>query len=79
MSALTDAQRQHWHTNGWLLLTESLTPEVVQALSAWVDDIAAEPEAAARRLHYYELTIYGKALCRSLSLCQTPCHLPGGH
>jgi ectoine hydroxylase-related dioxygenase (phytanoyl-CoA dioxygenase family) len=65
MTVLTTEQYHHWHHNGWLLLTEVFTPEVAQALTTWVDDLATEPTATDCRLHYYELTTHGKALCRT--------------
>lgn len=64
MLILSDVQRQHWMTHGWLLFSQSLAPEVVSALSIWVGEMAAKGLGSEQRLLYYERTVQGKSLCR---------------
>ena len=64
MFILTEAQRQHWTEHGWLLLSHSLSLEVTQALSAWVEAMTRKARDREQRLHYYERPAQGKTLCR---------------
>lgn len=50
MFVLTDAQRQHWTANGWLLLPRILVPDVFLALSSWVEEIAQPRRAGFAQL-----------------------------
>ena len=49
MFILTEAQRQHWTEHGWLLLSHSLSLEVTQALSAWVEAMTCKARDRERR------------------------------
>ena len=40
MFIFTETQRRHWTTHGWILLSHSLEPEVILALSGWVEEMA---------------------------------------
>jgi ectoine hydroxylase-related dioxygenase (phytanoyl-CoA dioxygenase family) len=64
MFILTEAQRQHWTAHGWLLLSHSLSLEVTQALSAWVEAMTRKARDREQRLHSYERTAQGKTLCQ---------------
>lgn len=64
MLILSDEQRRHWTAHGWLLFSQSLAPEVVSALSSWVEEMAVQGLKRERRLLYYERTAQGKSLCR---------------
>jgi ectoine hydroxylase-related dioxygenase (phytanoyl-CoA dioxygenase family) len=64
MVILSAAQRQHWTVHGWLLFSQSLAPEVVPALSGWVEEMAVKGIKRTQRLLYYERTAQGKSLCR---------------
>lgn len=65
MSELTDQQRKLWRTNGWLVCEELLDAPTREELPGWIDRIARPAGDAERRLHYYEQTANGKALCRT--------------
>jgi hypothetical protein len=64
MFILTETQRRHWTAYGWLLLSQSLAPEVVLALSSWVEEMALKGGHRDQRRLYYERTARGKSLCR---------------
>jgi hypothetical protein len=66
MAVLTDAQIDHFRTNGWLL-TDTLDAAGVARLQGWVDDIMGWPDGG-EWLHYREQTDHGPALCRSENL-----------
>ncbi|MCU1351178.1 MAG: Phytanoyl-CoA dioxygenase (PhyH) [Acidimicrobiales bacterium] len=62
-----EAAVAHFAEHGWLL-TETLDVDGLADLRAWVDDVAAWPDADAGWLHYRELTDDGPKLCRSENL-----------
>jgi ectoine hydroxylase-related dioxygenase (phytanoyl-CoA dioxygenase family) len=62
MVILSAAQRQQWTIHGWLLFSQSLAPEVIPALSGWVEEMAVKGIKRTQRLLYYERTAQGKSL-----------------
>ncbi len=61
---LTDDEVAHFTEHGWLL-TDSLGDLALSTLQAWVDEIAAWPDAGGEWLHHREMTDEGPRLCRS--------------
>ena len=64
MVSLSETQRRHWMTHGWIRFSQSLAPEVVAALSSWVEEMAVKGTKREQRLLYYERTAQGPSLCR---------------
>ena len=63
-------QKQHWRTFGWLAIDDLLAPDTVAELKNWVDEVGAPLRAESeKRLHYYEQTKQGPALCRTERYC----------
>jgi hypothetical protein len=60
---LTDAQRSAWRERGWLLLPGALSD--VDAVAAWVDEVASWATDGGPGLHHWEQTDHGPALARS--------------
>lgn len=62
---LTDQQMETWRRHGWLAVADAFAPAEVTALHRWVDEIAAAPAPGDQRLHYFEETEHGPAICRT--------------
>ena len=65
MTTLSPHQQQHWQENGWIVLEHALPPAIPAVLDTWVASIATPAGADDRRLHYFEQTENGRALCRT--------------
>lgn len=65
VSFLSEIERARWDRSGWLLLKAVLPAPAVSELRGWVDQISQPGDEGARRLHYYEETPRGPALCRT--------------
>ena len=65
MTALSPSEHQHWQENGWIVLEQALAPGIAALLDAWVSSIATPAGVDDRRLHYFEQTKNGRALCRT--------------
>src|SRR5690242_13433650 len=54
----------HYAEHGWLLV-DTLGPDEVGAVRAWVEEVASWPDGGGEWLQHRELTEHGAALCRS--------------
>ena len=59
------AHRGLWESNGWLVLDDLLGPDVRARLPEWVVEVSRPAAPGERRLHYFEQTGQGRALCRT--------------
>ena len=57
--------RDTFATEGWTVAREVLPRDTRAALAEWADDISVLPGHGAQRLHYFEQTSAGRALCRT--------------
>ena len=62
---VTLQQRQDWNRDGWLVLEDPLPGHAGAKLSAWVSAVSQPGAPRDRRLHYFERTAEGRALCRT--------------
>ncbi|MBC7779355.1 MAG: phytanoyl-CoA dioxygenase family protein [Proteobacteria bacterium] len=62
---LTAAPRAAFARDGWVVLPDALPEALREAMAGWVDEIAAAAGPGNSRLHYYEQTATGEALCRT--------------
>jgi hypothetical protein len=62
---LTADQRRFFDRHGWLVLDGALPPEARGALDRWVHEVSRPPAPGDSRLHYFEQTDRGRALCRT--------------
>jgi ectoine hydroxylase-related dioxygenase (phytanoyl-CoA dioxygenase family) len=62
---LSAAQRRLWDCNGWLVLDDLLGSDVRARLDEWVGEVSRPAGSGERRLHYFEQTEHGRALCRT--------------
>ena len=51
---LDAAEMEHWRRHGWLWLRGFFTPEDIQNVVRWTDEIAGWPEIPGRWMRYYE-------------------------
>ena len=65
MFTLTPSDRESWQKNGWIVVGEALSPDTRAGLSHWVEEISVPASGSAQRLHYFEQTQAGRALCRT--------------
>lgn len=66
MDITRDGVQKQWRNRGWVSFDELLPAPVAHALPRWVDDISRAPlPPQARRIHFYEQTEGGPALCRT--------------
>ena len=54
MSFISEEQRIHWMTKGWVILNQTLDASVRALVPSWVDDLVKPDPDKPRRLHYYE-------------------------
>ena len=66
-AAVTDADVEHFRSQGWLL-TRTLDDAGVARLQDWIDEIASWPDDGDGWMHHRELTDAGPRLCRSENL-----------
>jgi hypothetical protein len=59
---VVEADVEHFTEHGWLL---TRSHDEVDAVVAWVEEVAAWPEAGGEWLHHRELTDHGPQLCRT--------------
>jgi hypothetical protein len=62
---LSAADVAAWRRQGWLVVDRAFAPAEVTALRRWVDEIALPPMPGEQRLHYFEETANGPAICRT--------------
>lgn len=62
---LTEAEMAAWRRRGWLVVADAFAPAEIAALRRWVDEIAEPPAPGDQRLHYFEETENGPAICRT--------------
>lgn len=62
---ITSEQKEFWRKHGWLVLPHALPESIRSALAGWVATVAATAQDGDRRLHYFEQTEFGRALCRT--------------
>lgn len=65
MSHLTPEQRRIWTAKGFVIVQGMFAGDPQRALAAWIREISEAPEPFAQRLHYFEQTASGRALCRT--------------
>ena len=64
---LTEEQLKFWDENGYLVLTDYFTPEQVEDLNSWVEDLESRPETPGKWMKYFETPANdptGRQLCR---------------
>ena len=62
---LSPQQRALWRERGWLAIADAVTPEDVRSLDRWIGEISRAPADGDQRLHYFEETPSGPAICRT--------------
>ena len=62
---VTPRQRLDWERDGWLVLKDLLPGDARAKLDSWVSAVSEPSGRFDRRLHYFERTSTGRALCRT--------------
>lgn len=62
---LAEHQIETWRRQGWLVVAGAFVRAEVTALRRWVDEITKPPAPGEQRLHYFEETESGPAICRT--------------
>ncbi|OUW02442.1 MAG: hypothetical protein CBD14_00710, partial [Proteobacteria bacterium TMED154] len=65
MSFISEEQRIHWMTKGWVILNQTLDASVRALVPSWVDDLVKPDPDKPRRLHYYEEVDGRVQICRT--------------
>ena len=65
MSFISEEQRIHWMTKGWVILNQTLDASVRALVPSWVDDLVKPGPDKPRRLHYYEEVDGRVQICRT--------------
>lgn len=53
-SILSDGQIERFHRDGFLVVRGMYSPQEVEAISQWTDDVAAAPEVPGKYMMYFE-------------------------
>lgn len=62
---LSEAQLAHWRERGWLAVPRAFSADHVSRIGDWVGAVSQPVQPGDRRLHYFEETEAGPAICRT--------------
>jgi ectoine hydroxylase-related dioxygenase (phytanoyl-CoA dioxygenase family) len=62
---LSEQERAHWRECGWLVVRNAFSEEIISHFRQCVDAVSQPPGPGERRLHYFEETAAGAAICRT--------------
>lgn len=62
---LSDEQKNHWKTHGFLVITDFFSTQVKEGLAQWCDELTSWPETPGKWMKYFEKNqLAERQLCR---------------